>query len=265
MTGSERLRAAFDARIAEGRHALVPYFTGGDGGLESTEQVMEGLVEGGADIIELGVPFSDPTADGTTIQLAAERSLAGGTTVAGLLELVGRFSQKHDTPVVLFGYYNPFFRYGLDKFAQEAAAAGACGVLCVDLPPEEAEPFVTALRANGMALIPLVTPVSGDDRIAAAATLADAFGYYVSATGVTGLSLSGRSSISERVADVRSKLGAHLVVGFGVRTPEDAARMAQGADGVVVGTALVELAHSTPESQRRATVRDYFKGLRAAV
>ena len=256
MTGIERLRAAF----AQGK-VLVPYITCGDPDLTVTAELLDALVDGGAGIIELGIPFSDPMADGPVLQLAAERALLNPFSMKAILELVAEYSSRHTTPVILFGYYNPFFRYGLEALARDAAAAGACGVLCVDLPPEEAGPLHSALTSEGLALIPLITPVSGDDRIAAAKTICDAFGYYVSATGVTGLSLTGRTSITERVAAVREQLDRPLVVGFGVRTPEDAANLAQSADGVVVGSALVQLAHETRAADRGTTVRDFARSL----
>ncbi len=261
-SGIERLQRVFAERT---RPVLVPYITAGDPDLATTEQLLDALVAGGADIIELGVPFSDPMADGPVIQLAAERALQSPFGIDELLEVVARFRQRHDTPVILFGYYNPYFRYGHERLAAAAARAGVCGALCVDLPPEEAGPFHAALRTEGLALIPLLTPVSDGGRVDAARAICDAFGYYVSVTGVTGLSLEGRGSIAERVAEVRGQLDRPLVVGFGVRTPEDAARMAQGADGVVVGTALVDLAHRTAAAERTAAVTTFISGLAGAL
>ncbi len=261
MTGIERLQAVF----AREKKVLVPYLTAGDPTLAVTEALLDAVAAAGADIIELGVPFSDPMADGPVIQLAAERALKNPFGISDLLQIVTRFTARHDTPIILFGYYNPYFRYGHERFARDAAQAGACGALCVDLPPEEAAPFHTALEAEGLALIPLLTPVSGPDRIDLARPICDAFGYYVSVTGVTGLSLTGRDSIEARVRDVRTALDRPLVVGFGVRTPQDAARMAQGADGVVVGTALVDLAHRTPAPERSAAVTAYIRSLRAVL
>lgn len=271
MTGIERLRAVFERASASGTKVLVPYVTAGDPDLATTHLLLNAVAAGGADIIELGVPFSDPMADGPVLQLAAERALKSPFSLDALLELVADFNAAHRSagegeapPIILFGYYNPFFRYGHERLAAAAAAAGACGVLCVDLPPEEAAPLHTALAAEGLALIPLVTPVSGDDRVDRARELSSAFAYYVSATGVTGLALDG-GSIAARVAHVRERLDCSLVVGFGVCTPADAARMAQGADGVVVGTALVALAHETPPPDKAPAVTSFIRRLKSAL
>ena len=260
-SGVERLRAVF----AADSKALVPYITAGDPDLEVTGSLLTALAEGGADIIELGIPFSDPMADGPVLQLAAERALENAIDMDGILATLAAFTAQSDVPVILFGYYNPFFRYGHERLARAARVARACGVLCVDLPPEEAGPFLEALRAEGLALIPLLTPVSGADRVARAAAICDAFGYYVSATGVTGLWLEGRQSITERVTDVRAALARPLVVGFGVRTPDDATRMALGANGVVVGSALVQLAHDAPADSRADAVRAFTRSLKTAI
>jgi len=260
VTGVERLRAAFQSG-----KVLVPYLTCGDPDLSTTSQLLDALVDGGAGVIELGIPFSDPMADGPVLQLAAERALKNPFSMRAILQLVTDYSSRHTTPLILFGYYNPFFRYGVEALARDAAAAGACGVLCVDLPPEEAGPLHSALSAEGLALIPLITPVSGSSRVDAARGICDAFGYYVSATGVTGLSLTGRTPIADRVAEVRKQLDRPLVVGFGVRTPADAKAMAQSADGVVVGSALVQLAHDTATGDRPAAVRNFARSLSHAI
>ena len=264
-TGVERLRESFARNRTAGRKVLVPYLTCGDPDMGTTLDLLGALVEGGADIIELGVPFSDPMADGPVIQQASERALEHPFSMDAILDLVARFTAVHDTPLILFGYYNPFFRYGEERLAARLAEVGGCGVLCVDLPPEEAGPMVQALRSHGLAFVPLVTPVSDDGRIDAARSVCDAFGYYVSVTGVTGVSLVGRGPAAGRVRDVRSRLDRPLVVGFGVRTPADAARLGEGADGVVVGSALVQLAHDTPLPTRAGAIRDFTHRLKAAV
>lgn len=261
MTGIQRLNRAFES----GAKVLVPYVTAGDPDLQTTALLLDGIAESGADIIELGVPFSDPMADGPVLQLAAERALKNPINLEHILDVAAQFNTRHDVPVILFGYYNPFFRYGLERLAQDAKAAGVCGVLCVDLPSEEAEPMVSALRAEGLALIPLLTPTSDNDRIAKAHHLADAFGYYVSMTGVTGAELTQQDTIADRVKEVANAFGKPLVVGFGVRTPDDARRMAQQAHGVVVGSALVQLAFNTEAPQKQSAVRAFVADLKAAI
>ena len=252
-TGIDRLAAAF-----AGGPILVPYLTAGDPDLETTAQLLDACADAGADIIELGVPFSDPMADGPVLQLAAERALRHPVDVGRILAVVAGFVR---TPTILFGYYNPFLRYGLERLARDAAAAGVCGVLVVDLPPEEAGPLHAALTAQGLALVPLLTPTSDVGRIAQARTVASAFAYYVSITGVTGAALEDRGDVAHRVADVRAELGLPLVVGFGVRTPSDVAQLARTADGVVVGSALVDLAHRSDAAGRVDAVRGYVASL----
>jgi tryptophan synthase alpha chain len=260
-TGIERLRAAFD----QNEKALVPYLTAGDPDLATTGALLLAAAEAGADIIELGVPFSDPMADGPVLQLAAERALKNGVDLQGILETAAQFNQESAVPVILFGYYNPFFRYGIERLAADAAKAGVCGVLCVDLPPEEAGPLYQALHDHGLALVPLLTPTSTPDRIRLAREKATAFGYYVSMTGVTGALLQGHERIAERVRDMREQFGMPLVVGFGIRTPDDARTVAQFADGVVVGSALVSLVHNTPDEEKSNSVQRFLSELKQAV
>lgn len=259
MTGIERLRAAF----AGGRRALVPYLTAGDPDLETTSALLEAVARGGADIIELGVPFSDPMADGPVLQKAAERALQQPFSLDAILCVAARFGGS--APIVLFGYYNPFFRYGHERLAAAAEAAGVAGILCVDLPPEEAGPLHDALAARGLALVPLVTPTSDAARLGKARAVASAFAYYVTLTGVTGAALDAPDTVAARVREVRAAMGLPVVVGFGVRTPEDARRVSEGADGVVVGSALVELCHRTPAEGRAAAAEGYVASLKAAL
>ncbi len=186
---------------------MVPYLTGADPDLETTLLLLEAAVAGGADIIELGVPFSDPMADGPTIQAASERALQNPFSLDALLDQVALFTARHDTPLILFGYYNPFFRYGEVRLAARLAEVGGCGLLCVDLPPEEAGPMVEALRAHNLAFVPLLTPVSDMGRVAAAREVCDAFGYYVSVTGVTGVALRGSTRSTIWKCLVRGVLG----------------------------------------------------------
>ena len=260
MTGAERLRAAFEARTARGERALVPYFTAGDPDLDTTRALLRAAVDASVDVIELGVPYSDPSADGPVLQAAAERALLGHVGLGDVIAAASTVARE--VPVILFGYLNPFFQYGYDRLTRDAAAAGIAGVLVVDLPPEEAGPLLGALRAEGLALVPLVTPVTPDERLDLVAPLADGFVYYVSVTGVTGSSLGTAGPSADRLRAVRARLGRPIAVGFGVRTPEDARNVSEGADGVVVGSALVDLAFRTPAPERAAAVRAFLTELR---
>ena len=264
MTGLplDRLTAAFARRAREGSRVLVPYITAGDPDIETTHQLVLAAARAGADIVELGVPFSDPSADGPVLQRAAERALAGGAHLGKVLALAAAVSPS--IPLVLFGYLNPFLQYGFERLAKDAAAAGVSGLLGVDLPPEEAASLLAALRPHGLALVPLITPVTPPERIALASDNADAFAYYVSTTGVTGLTLATADS-GARVSEVRGMLKCPLVVGFGVRTPGDAQRLGAAADGVVVGSALVDLAYRTAPTERAAVVEAYLRSLRTAI
>ncbi len=240
-TTTSRLETRFAELASRGEKALVTFVTAGDPDLERSYAVLEALARGGADIIELGVPFSDPTADGPAIQRAATRALAAGTTVPKVLELVKRLrTAGHDQPVILFGYYNPFLQYGLAAIARDAKAAGADGFLVVDLPPEEADEFHTACRAAGMALIYLLTPTSGEDRLAAVKAVAGGFVYYVSRTGVTGAATTDLGEVAMQATRVRAAMGLPVCVGFGIARPDQVAELRDAADGVVVGSALVE-------------------------
>ena len=261
MNGIQRLQHAFAEAKAAQRKVVVPYVTAGDPDLTTTRKLLDAVAAGGADIIELGIPFSDPTADGPTLQQAALRSLRAGFSLSSALDMLADFTAQNGTPVILFGYANPFYQYGYDALAQKMAEIGVCGILCVDLPPEEVSPLLTPLRQHGLAFVPLLTPVSGAERIDRAKSVGDAFGYYVSVTGVTGTRLGARGPTTERVGHVRSQLERPLVVGFGVRTPDDAKRLSQGADGIVVGSALVELAHMTPEPDKYKAVEQFVASL----
>jgi tryptophan synthase alpha chain len=241
--------------FSSGEKALVTYVTGGDPDADRSFCVLEALARGGADVIELGVPFSDPTADGPAIQQAAVRALEAGMTVKGSLDLVKRFrAAGHQQPVILFGYYNPFLQHGLAAIAKDARAAGADGFLVVDLPPEEAAPFHAAVAAEGLALIYLLTPTSGDDRVAAVKAVASGFVYYVSRTGVTGQATEGLGDVGEAATRIREAVGLPVCVGFGIARPDQVAQLREAADGVIVGSALVELVEKYGRGE--ATVAD---------
>ncbi len=239
--GMSRIEAKFQSLHAAGRKALIPFITAGDPSLQATVPVMHALVEAGADVIELGVPFSDPMADGPTIQRSSERALARGAGMRFVLDAVRSFRQADaDTPVVLMGYLNPVEIRGADAFARDAAEAGVDGVLLVDLPPEEAGEFRDAFEQAGIALILLASPTTTDARLDALCSAAQGYLYYVSFAGVTGASerLDTRAA-SARLHAIRARSSAPVVAGFGIRDAASAAAMAADADGVVVGSALV--------------------------
>lgn len=260
-----RIAEAFERAAAENRAALVIYLCAGDPSLDATVDLVVAAAESGADVIELGVPFSDPTADGVAIQQASERSLARGTTLRGVLDVVRRVRERSTVAILLFGYYNPILRYGETKLVADAKAAGVDGFLVVDLPPEEADPLVEPLREAGLGYVPLVAPTSTESRIAQAAALADGFVYYVSMTGVTGAKDAVLDEAAERAAVLRPKAGAPVAVGFGIATPDDARVVAAKADGVVVGSAIVRAIASAPDvaSSVRA-VRELVSSLATA-
>ncbi len=235
-----RLRDAFERAAGAKRAALVAYLTFGDPDPETSLAIVEATCRAGADVVELGVPFSDPSADGPSIQRAMERALAAGASLAGALDAVGKLRARGiTTPIVLFGYYNPIFVMGPDAFAVRAAAAGVDAVLVVDLPIDELAELAEPLAARGVAAIPLVAPTSTPERIARVGALRPPFVYYISVTGVTGVKAAAAIDPA-RIAAVRTAAGAPVAVGFGIRTPADAARVASIADGVVVGSALVD-------------------------
>ncbi|MEO8195811.1 MAG: tryptophan synthase subunit alpha [Thermoanaerobaculia bacterium] len=241
-TTGRPLTQAFARARAERRAAFIPYITAGDPDLAATERLAVTLAAAGADILELGVPFSDPIADGPANQAAAARALASGTTLVGILALVARLQPRLGIPVVLFTYFNPIHAYGVARFAEHAAASGVDGVLCVDLPPEEAEgEYLDALRARGLDAIFLLAPTSTRERVRAVARLGSGFVYYVSRTGVTGEQGELPEALAREAKALGKTLKLPLAVGFGISTRAQVAAVAKVADGVVVGSALVRL------------------------
>ncbi|HAG36293.1 MAG TPA: tryptophan synthase subunit alpha [Erythrobacter sp.] len=235
MNASNRLSAAF----AKPHPALVCFLTAGDG---DTAANLDALVDGGADVIELGMPFTDPMADGPAIQAANIRSLGKGTTTADVLSIASGFRQRHpDVPLVLMGYANPMVRRGPEWFASAAMNAGVDGVICVDIPPEEDDALGPSLRDAGIAPIRLATPTTDDRRLPAVVEGSEGFLYYVAVAGITGMQQAAIESIEANVARIKQATDIPVAVGFGVRTPEQAGEIARVADGVVVGSALVEL------------------------
>jgi tryptophan synthase alpha chain len=236
-----RIAERFQSLKANGRKALIPYITAGDPVPRVTVPLLHALVEAGADIVELGVPFSDPMADGPVIQRATERALAQGVSLAGVLGMVREFRRTDDaTPIVLMGYLNPVEVMGYDRFAAEAAAAGVDGVLLVDLPPEEAGDVTPILRRHGLDEVFLLAPTSPPERIRRIAGAASGFIYYVSLRGVTGAAHLDIDEVRGRIRTIRAETSLPLGVGFGISDPETAARMAALADAVIVGSALVK-------------------------
>lgn len=240
------LRAVFDGAARERRAVLVAYLTFGDPDPATSIEVVAAAVRAGAEVIELGVPFSDPSADGPSIQRAMERALAAGGSLAGALDAVAALRARGITaPIVLFGYYNPIFVMGPEAFAARAAAAGVDAVLTVDLPIDELAELAGPLAARQVAVVPLIAPTSTPDRIARLAPFAPPFVYYITLTGVTGVKLA-QAVDPARLAAIRTAASAPVAVGFGIRTAADAARFAAVADGVVVGTVLVDQVANGP-------------------
>ncbi|WP_027962079.1 tryptophan synthase subunit alpha [Halomonas halodenitrificans] len=235
-----RIDQCFANLKSQGRRALIPFITAGDPGPEYTVGFMHALVEAGADVLELGVPFSDPMADGPVIQKACERALKRGVRLSHLFEMVHEFRQTDtDTPVVLMGYLNPMERIGLEAFTEQAAAAGIDGVLAVDMPPEEAEELGPLLESRGLASIFLVAPTTSEERAATICAHGQGYLYYVSLKGVTGTATLDAADVSAHLAPLRGMTDLPLCVGFGIRDGASAAEVGKVADGVIVGSALV--------------------------
>jgi len=245
--------------------ALVTFVTAGDPTPAATPAILDALVAGGADVIELGMPFTDPMADGPAIQAANIRSLGVGTTTADILSIARGFRTRHpDVPLVLMGYANPMLRRGADWFATACAEAGVDGVICVDVPPEEDDALGPALRAQGIAPIRLATPTTDAARLPAVLDGASGFLYYVSVAGITGLQQAAQASIEQAVGRLKAATDVPVAVGFGIRTPDQAAAVATVADGVVVGSAIVDLVaqHGAAAAE---PVRAYIATLKSAI
>jgi tryptophan synthase alpha chain len=262
-----RIDTRFAQLASAGRKALVPFFTAGDPSKEATVPVMHALVAAGADVIELGVPFSDPMADGPTIQRSSERALARGAGLSFVLDAVRGFRETDaHTPVVLMGYLNPVEIRGYARFAADAAAAGVDGLLLVDLPPEEADDLRKALATNGLALILLASPTTPDARMDLLCRDAQGYLYYVSYAGVTGADRLDTGDAGAHLAAIRARAGVPVVAGFGIKDAASAATMARAAEGVVVGSALVTaLADAADVEAATTRARDFLAPLRAAL
>ena len=270
-----RIEARFQHCRAEGRAALVTYVMAGDPDPETALAILRALPQAGADIVEFGLPFTDPMADGPAIQAAGLRALKAGQTTAKTLDLVRRFrAEDADTPVILMGYFNPIYIYGVERFLTDAKAAGVDGLIVVDLPPEEDDELcLPALRA-GLAFVRLATPTTDDKRLPAVLANTAGFVYYVSITGITGAATPDFGQVAAAVERVKRHTPLPVVVGFGVKKPEHAAAVARGADGVVVGSALIDALRATLDAENRATsqtveavamlVRSLAEGVRSA-
>ncbi|MFO7578228.1 MAG: tryptophan synthase subunit alpha [Pelovirga sp.] len=236
-----RLATTFAALQQRGEPALIPFITAGDPTPELTVELIRTLAGAGADVIELGIPFSDPMADGPTIQASSERALAAGTTLPKVLQIVAAARTGLDLPLVLMGYYNPVYRYGVERFARDAVAAGVDALLLVDLPPEEADEIRPALDAAGLTLITLLAPTTPPARTRRLAAAAGGYIYYVSMTGVTGTQAVSPAAIRVAVEELKGLTDVPVAVGFGITTAADARAVGAFADGVVVGSALVRI------------------------
>ncbi|MFT7772742.1 tryptophan synthase subunit alpha [Roseateles sp.] len=261
-----RIQATFDALKASGRKALIPFVTAGDPHPGATVELLLAMAEAGADVIELGVPFSDPMADGPVIQRAGERALKNGIGLRKVLAYVREFRVRNPTtPLVLMGYANPVEHYGLDAFVADAAAVGVDGVLIVDYPPEECQEFAAKLRAAGMDAIFLLAPTSTEARMAQVGQLASGYVYYVSLKGVTGAGHLNTAAVAEAVPRIRRHVSVPVGVGFGIRDGATARAVADVSDAVVIGSKLVELLECQPADNVALTGAAFIREIRAAL
>jgi tryptophan synthase alpha chain len=260
-----RLTQRLETLKASNAKALVTFITAGDPDLATTEEMIHLLEESGADIIELGVPFSDPMADGPTIQLSSERALSSGTTLTAILGTVRNVRRTSHIPIILMGYLNPIHAYGYKRFCGDAAKAGVDGVLLVDMPPEESDEFLRCAKDHGLNVIFLLTPTSDISRIDTVNKLGCGFIYYVTVTGVTGARQEISNSLANELTNIREKVTLPIMAGFGISTPEQAASVAALADGVVVGSAIVKLFQLHTGTQLRTELRSFVTALKQAI
>ncbi|MDP1657284.1 MAG: tryptophan synthase subunit alpha [Hylemonella sp.] len=268
-----RIATTFAALKAHNRKALIPFVTAGFPYVDITPELMHGMVAAGADVIELGVPFSDPSADGPVIQAAGDKALAAGIGLRQVLEMVRSFRQSNsDTPVVLMGYANPIERYnqlhqasGDNAFARDAAAAGVDGVLVVDYPPEECEAFAAALKAHGLDLIFLLAPTSTSERMDQVARVASGYVYYVSLKGVTGAGTLDTAAVEAMLPKIRQHVKIPVGVGFGIRDAASARAVGRVADAVVIGSRIIQLIDNQPRERVVQAASDFLREIRAAL
>ncbi|PUA19062.1 tryptophan synthase subunit alpha [Glaciimonas sp. PCH181] len=261
-----RIQSTLAALAANNKKGLIPFITAGDPDPELTVPLMHALVAGGADILELGVPFSDPMAEGPVIQRACERALKFNVSLHDVLGYVRTFRQTNtDTPVVLMGYANPLERMGVDAFISAAKEAGVDGTIVVDYPPEECEEFAHKMRANGMDPIFLLAPTSTEERIQQVANVGGGFAYYVSLKGVTGAANIDIVEVTKRIAAIRKHVKLPIGVGFGIRDAATAKAVAQVADAVVIGSRIIQELENTPREHAVAAVQTFISGIRKAL
>jgi tryptophan synthase alpha chain len=263
---STRLADRFAKLKAEKRAGLITFVTAGDPDLKTSHAILKGLPDAGVDVIEIGMPFTDPMADGPAIQAASLRALKAGMTLPRTLDLVCSFRQENaDTPVVLMGYYNPIYIYGVERFVDDALAAGVDGLIIVDLPPEEDSELCLPALKKGLPFIRLATPTTDDKRLPQVLANTSGFVYYVSITGITGTASAAEGHVEKAVARLKRATRLPVAVGFGIRTPEQAAAVAKIADGVVVGTAVVQIVADNRDRPAEAIARTHrFVGKLAA-
>ncbi|HTQ77190.1 MAG TPA: tryptophan synthase subunit alpha [Burkholderiales bacterium] len=261
-----RIQACFGALRKSGRKALVPYITAGDPSRELTVPLLHALVEGGGDVIELGVPFSDPMADGPVVQRSGERALKNGVSLGDVLELVKAFREKdRNTPLVLMGYANPIEAMGTERFVREAKDAGVDGVIVVDYPPEECREFAQLAKTNGIDPIFLLAPTSTDERIREVAAVASGYLYYVSLKGITGAGHLDVSDVATHLPRLRAASKLPIGVGFGIRDAASARRIAEFADAVIIGSRVIQEIESAGAEQACARVKGFLAPIRAAM
>lgn len=258
-----RIKKRFEQLKAEGAKAFIPYIMAGDPSLDATKELVKTLEASGADIIELGVPFTDPLADGPTIQRAAERAIINKVTLKDVLSLVSEVRKTSGIPLILMTYYNPIYKFGLERFIDEAKSVGVDGLIIPDLPPDEADEIQKSARANDIDVIFMLAPTSTPDRIKTVAKSSAGFVYYVSLTGITGSKLTVSDELKQSISVVKQLTSTPVAVGFGVSTPDEAKTVSAIADGVIVGSAIVKLiCEFGPESEE---LKDYLKSIRKAI
>ena len=261
-----RIQATFAALAAQNRKALIPFITAGDPAPELTLPLLHALVEGGADVIELGVPFSDPMAEGPVIQRACERALKFGVGIRDVLAIVAEFRKINaTTPIVLMGYANPIERMGQQEYIDTARDSGVDGTIVVDYPPEECEEFAQSMRANGLDLIFLLSPTSTEERIEQVAKVGSGFSYYVSLKGVTGAANIDTTEVAQRLAAIRKHVKLPIGVGFGIRDAATAKAVAAVSDAVVIGSRIIQELENSPRDKAVDAVRIFLSGIRTAL
>lgn len=261
-----RIKTTFDKTKSENRAALITFIMANDPDLDTSLQILKALPESGADIIEIGMPFTDPVADGTTIQFAGIRALESGASMQNTLHMVREFRKENTyTPIVLMGYFNPIMAYGTKNFMKDASEAGIDGLIIVDLPPEESAEIKDSAKAANIDIIRLITPTTDENRLSTVLEGASGFLYYVSITGVTGAASADLTAIKPHIEQIKTQTNLPIAIGFGIKTPQDAADMAKLADGVVVGSSIVQTILDTAKTQGLEPVKKQISALAGAL